>query len=541
MALELFTNITLQSIVVFVAGILSFIAGALIYSRDIRRIDNLSFFLLAWSFSMWELFLGVFESVAQGSFEFFLLKILYVFASVIPPAVLFFAMTLSPGGRVVLTRIKVFFIAIPFILISLMIFIPGFLLDSVKNNGTAAKEIIFGYGFPVFVLYISLYVIAGVILLFAKYKKSAGVFRKEIRYIFSIILAGALFILFANLILPYFGSFDFFWIGPVAGTIILWIIGYLIIKYNFWNLKLAATDLFTSLISLILIFELIASVSMVDFLVKMAILILVLLSGVFLVRSVRREIKNKEEVEKLVKQLASVNDSLHELNKQKTEFVATAAHHLRDPLTAINGYTAMILDGSFGKISKQARNAVDRIFESGKRLVVIVEDFMDISKIESGDMDYDFSDADIENIIKELVDEMSISAKKNGLDMKLNIEKNNNYISRVDSGKFRQVVSNLIDNAIKYTPHGSVSVSLAKNNGKILIKIADTGIGMSKTTLKKIFHKFSRADEASKFHTGGSGLGLYVAKEMLKKHEGRIWAESEGLGKGSTFFVELNA
>ncbi len=542
MELELFTNITIQSAIVSIAGILGFIIGALIYSRDIRRIDNLSFFLLTWVFCIWALLLGIFESVEQGILEYFLLKTLYIFAALIPPAVLFFAMTLSPGGRVILTKVKMFLITTPFILVSFVVFVPDFLFESIKSNVGPAKEIVFGQGFLIFALYIFLYVIAGIVLLFKKYKKSAGIFRTQIRYIFLTIFIGALFILFANLMLPFFGVYNLFWLGPIAGVFILWSIGYLIIKYNYWNLKLAATDLFTSLISLILLFELATSTSTMDFMIKIVILILVLLSGLFLVKSVRHEIESREEVEKLVKQLAEVNENLQVLDRQKSEFVATAAHHLRDPLTAINGFTSMILEGSFGKVNNEAQVAVDRILESGKRLVVIVEDFMNISKIESGKMDYEFSDVDIRKIIKELVYEMSISAKDNGLEIRLNIDEDNNFVSRVDSGKLRQVISNLIDNAIKYTPHGFVDVSLLRNNkGKILIKLSDTGIGMSKETLKKIFHKFSRADEASKFHTGGSGLGLYVAKEMLKKHEGRIWAESEGLGKGSTFYIELNA
>ncbi len=542
METELFINTTLQSAIVSCAGILGFVIGALVYSRDIRRIVNLSFFLLAWVFCMWALLLGMFESVGQGVLEYLLLKTLYIFAALMPPAVLFFAITLSTEEKTLFTKTKVFLITVPLVLVSFVILAPNFLFESVKSNGGTAKEIVFGQGFPFFALLIFLYIAAGIVLLFKKYKKSAGIFRTEIRYIFSTIFIGALFILFVNLGLPYFGFHDLFWLGPVSGVFVLWVVGYLIIKYNFWNFKLAATDLFTSLISLILLFELFLSGSLIDFIIKAVILILVLLSGFFLVKSVRHEIESREEVEKLVKELADVNDNLHIIDKQKSEFVATAAHHLRDPLTAINGYTSMILQGSFGKVNDNAREAVDRILESSKRLVVIVEDFMNISKIESGKMDYEFSNTDLKKMTKELVDEMSISAKDRGLELRLSINENDDFISRVDSGKLRQVISNLIDNAIKYTPHGNVDVSLSKNTeGKILIKLSDTGIGMSKETLKKIFHKFSRADEASKFHTGGSGLGLYIAKEMLKKHEGRIWAESEGVGKGSTFYVELNA
>ncbi len=541
MGLELFTNITFQSMVVSSIGILGFIIGALVYSRDVRRTDNLSFFLLAWSFSMWALLLGTFEAVGGGLFEYSLLISTYIFAALIPLALLFFVITLSTGGKATFSKIKIFLTVVPFILISFAILIPEFVFKSISEGAGSAKEIIFGPGFLIFASYVSLYTIASIVLLFKKYKRSAGIFRAEIRYIFLSIFTGALFILFANLVFPYFGFYNLFWLGPVVGFFVLGFVGYLIIKYNFCNLKLAATDLFTSLISLILLFELSLATSVVDFIIKIAVLSLVLLSGFFLVRSVRHEVESKEEIEKLAKELAEVNTHLHQLDKQKSEFVANSAHHLRDPLTAIMGYASMVIDGSFGALSKEAKEAMNRISKSSQRLVVIINDFMNIAKIESGEMDYKFSNTDLKKMTQDIVEEMALAVKDAGLELGLEFDEAKDYHAVVDEGKIRQVVSNLVDNAIKYTPHGFVKVSLIKNlNDKnIIISISDTGIGMSPETAHKIFHKFSRADEASKFHTGGSGLGLYVAKEILKKHEGRIWAESEGHGKGSTFSVEL--
>jgi len=543
MELGLFTNITFQSIAVSAIGIFGFVVGALVYSRDIRRIDNLAFFLLAWSFSMWSLLLGVFESIDISSLEYLILISVYMFAALIPPAVMFFAMTLFVGGKTTFTPLKISFIVAPFALIAVLLFIPDFFFMDIKNNGTAAKEIIFGPGFIIFATYVFLYITASIVLLFKKFKRSAGVFRTEILYVLLSIFIGALFILFVNIAFPYVDIYSLFWVGPLAGIFVLCTIAYLVIKYNFWNLKLAATDLFTSLISLTLLFELTLSNSLTDFIIKILILALVLISGLFLVRSVRHEIDSREEVEKLAKDLAKVNNNLHILDKQKSIFVATSAHHLRDPLTAIKGYASMTLEGSFGKLSKDSKEAMDRILKSSQRLVVIINDFMDIEKIESGEMDYVFSKVDLKKMIKDMVVEMTPIAKDSGLELKFNFDDTKEYRVNADEGKIRQVVSNLVDNAIKYTPHGSVCISLTKqSDGKeITLKIFDTGIGMKQDTIKKIFHKFSRADEASKFHTGGSGLGLYVAKEILKKHNGRIWAESPGLGEGSAFYLELKS
>jgi signal transduction histidine kinase len=118
------------------------------------------------------------------------------------------------------------------------------------------------------------------------------------------------------------------------------------------------------------------------------------------------------------------------------------------------------------------------------------------------------------------------------------------YMVHADAGKIRQVLSNLIDNAMKYSKNkGMIDVRLFKNNEtkKIMVSVKDDGIGMSKDTLDKLFKKFSRAEGVQKVYTEGVGLGLYVASEMMKAHNGRIWAHSEGEGKGSIFFVEMNA
>lgn len=539
---ELLINITTQSVIISTVGILGFIIGSLIYSRDVRRADTLSFFLLSWVFCIWALFLGIFESIESGELSFLILKILYLLTALLPVAVLFFVSTLSQDGKIIFSKIKLLVSTAPFFILTILFLtLPNLLFNSIKNDAINIRTILSDSWFLVIVLYVFLYLLVSIILLHRKYKQSAGIFKSEVKYILFSISVTSFFVLFTGIVLPFFDFYGFFWFSVIFIFIFLCSVGYSILKYNFWNLKLASTDLFTSLISLMLLFELFLSISVVDFIIKTIILLLVLFAGLFLVKNVREEIENREEAERLVRDLADINDNLHLLNKQKTEFVTTSAHHLRDPLTVINGYTSMILDGSFGGVNKKTREAVNRILESSKRLVVIVEDFMNISKIESGNMNFEFSNVDISKMIKEIVDEMYISAKERGLKLELNID-NNNFISKVDSGKLRQVVLNLIDNAIKYTPNGYVNISLSKeNNGKILIKLSDTGIGMSKETLKKIFHKFSRADRASKFHTGGSGLGLYIARQMLKKHEGRIWARSEGVGKGSTFYVELNA
>ncbi len=201
----------------------------------------------------------------------------------------------------------------------------------------------------------------------------------------------------------------------------------------------------------------------------------------------------------------------------------------------------MILEGSYGELPEKMKEVVKRIYQSSQRLILTVGDFLDISRIESGKMKYEFADFDFKDLVKNIIDDFSANIKnKWGVDL-IFTPNEGDFKIKADYGKIRQVVSNLIDNAIKYTPKGSVNVSLARDESakKVLLKIKDSGVGISPETIPTLFQKFSRAKGISKLHTDGSGLGLYVASEMVKAHKGRIWVESNGKGKGSEFFVEL--
>jgi len=252
----------------------------------------------------------------------------------------------------------------------------------------------------------------------------------------------------------------------------------------------------------------------------------------------------QERVDEQTKELQEANAHLLILDQQKSEFVSIASHQLRSPLTAIRGYSSMLLEGSFGEIPPASRDAVQRINDSSLHLVRIVEDFLNVSRIEQGRMSYVFTSVDIKKMVTDLVEENRAQAKSKHQKIIFSVDKHGKYIVTADEGKIRQVISNLIDNGIKYTPdNGTVRVNLDKDIAmrKVTISVKDDGIGMSPQTLSSLFKKFSRADGVRKIYTEGIGLGLYVAAIMMKEHHGRIWAESEGEGKGSAFYIELLA
>lgn len=319
------------------------------------------------------------------------------------------------------------------------------------------------------------------------------------------------------------------------------IVAYTIAKFKLFNIKVVAAQMIvTALVIFLLVRTLVSETAREQLLNSMA-LFLFSFFGVFLILSVKKEVKQREEIERLAGDLRIANERLKELDKLKSEFVSIASHQLRSPLTAIKGYASLIKDGSFGKVPPGIADAIDRIFNSSQALVLMVEDFLNISRIEQGRMKYEFEALEMSSLIEEIIAELKPSVEKANLALSFSTDKQEPYCIKADKGKIRQVVSNLIDNAVKYTPKGSISVTLSKKpaHGKILLAVSDTGIGIDAETLPNLFAKFSRAKDANKVNVIGTGLGLYIVKEIVNGHKGRVWAESAGKNKGSSFFVEL--
>ena len=169
------------------------------------------------------------------------------------------------------------------------------------------------------------------------------------------------------------------------------------------------------------------------------------------------------------------------------------------------------MDGDYGKINKGAKEVIERVFISSQNLTKVVEDLLDVSKIEQGGMKYEMSEFNLAQLAEEMTHDLSINAEKAGLVLSFNSPDKDKCIVKGDQVKIRQVVLNLIDNSIKYTKKGSVSVSVSRKDDKVLMSVKDTGMGMTEEIKASLFQKFSRGDGA-RMNTSGSGLGLYLLK-----------------------------
>lgn len=365
---------------------------------------------------------------------------------------------------------------------------------------------------------------------------------KEIKGKIFIISTGAVLFLLAFAAGNIVGSLTDEWvlgqIGLFGTPVFIFLLVYAIIKFKAFNIKiLGANALVVALLVLTISLLLFKDIETM----RKVIVVTLAVSGVLgfmLIRNVNNEAKTRERIETLATDLKFANNRLQELDKQKSEFVSLASHQLRGPLTAIKGYVSLILEKDYGEISKDVEGALGKVRSSVNDLAILVGDYLDVSRIELGKMKYEISTFALNDLIDEVIGELLPTIENSKLKLNVNIDKLPSNIS-ADRNKIKQVVLNLIDNSIKYTPEGGITISLKRDHETTTFCVKDTGVGIPQSVLPNLFQKFSRAPKASSTNISGTGLGLYVAKQIIEEHEGRIWVESGGEGKGAAFYIEL--
>jgi len=270
-------------------------------------------------------------------------------------------------------------------------------------------------------------------------------------------------------------------------------------------------------------------------------LLLTTVIGFLLIRSVKKEIKQREKIESLASTLEIANVRLQQMDKLKSEFVSIASHQLRSPITAISGYASLMSEGSYGEVPSKMKEPIERIVQSARMMATSIEDYLNVSRIEAGNMKYNFADFNLNDEVEHICDDLRAEALKRSLVLLFRKRVDGQGIVNGDIGKVQQIIHNLINNSIKYTQKGAITVYVHDDikNKRVFVDILDTGIGMSAETIAGIFQKFERGDKANTVNVTGTGLGLYVAQKMTQAMGGTISAHSDGEGQGSRFTLQL--
>jgi two-component system, NtrC family, sensor kinase len=228
---------------------------------------------------------------------------------------------------------------------------------------------------------------------------------------------------------------------------------------------------------------------------------------------------------------------LESANKHKSQFLANMSHELRTPLNGIQGYTELIVDGIYGEVPEKIKEIMERIQQSGNRLLGLINAVLDLSKIEAGRITLSLVDYSMQGVVQTVFTAVEPLAAEKRLALKVTVPPDL-PVGKGDEQRITQVLTNLVGNAIKFTEVGKMGVEVAATNGDFMVAVSDTRIGIAEADQQKVFEEFQQADSSSTRQKGGSGLGLAIAKKIIEMHNGRIWVESN-FGQGSTFRFTL--
>lgn len=246
----------------------------------------------------------------------------------------------------------------------------------------------------------------------------------------------------------------------------------------------------------------------------------------------------EKKVEERTRELSLALEEVKRISKRKTDFISSVSHELRTPLTSIKGYASILLEEKLGQLPPAVKERLQRVNYHSNELANMVNDLLDISRIESGKAIMKLESHNLKDIITAISDLILIQCKNKNIKLVQDIQKDLPYV-RVDRGQIERVFINLLGNAVKFTPKdGTITIKAYKKDGVVQVNIQDTGIGIPSDTLSLIFDEFYRVDNPINQQVKGTGLGLSLVKRIIEAHNGMVWVESN-FGEGSTFSFTL--
>lgn len=535
--MNLLSNLDLLSVGITIAAIA--LLGFVVYFNNTKSATNKTFLWFCILTITWGTLNYLSYQITEPEIAFWLLR-LSIFTAVWHTLLIFQLLYIFPDDEWKLPKWYSNLI-IPTALISALINLTPLTFQSiseVSNEGRILK-ITNGPGIMLFSLVIFGFVISGITIFIKKFKNRKKIQPEQARPILLGIIFTFLLILLFNFIFPAFLNNSKF-INFGAIFIFPFILGtaYSIIKHKFLDIKVLSTEILTFVLAIVVLLDVVTSDNFPLLLLRSAIFVLVICIGILLIKSVIREVKQRELLEILTKQLEDANEKLKALDIARSEFITIASHQLRTPPATIKWYLSSVLAGDFGKLTDEQKNIVDKAFRTNNSQISLIDDMLNVSRIERGKMEFLFEKINLLPLAQITYEQLIPQATEHGL--KLSLTEPTKPLPEImaDKEKIRQVMNNLIDNAIKYTKAGSVTAKLWEEGGDIKFSVTDTGKGIAPEEATSIFQKFSRGKESVK-QSAGLGLGLYVAKIVIEQHKGKIWAESKGVGLGSSFIFSI--
>ncbi len=528
----------MKNLIYLVSVLFNLCLGIFVLVRKRRKEIGRSFFLSIFFACSWLVSLYLFQTIEDtrwltwvGRFNFavilpmfyFLLRFVFVF----------------PRKTFEVSKATKFSLRSWVALLTLITLLTPLVSEKEIITDMGGRDTVYGPLYPIYILHYILFSVGIIGILIQKLKKTRGKTEKgQIRYVLVGLTLALVFGFVTNIVLYSLGITEASRYGPLATIIFSGFVTIAILKHYLFDIKVIAAEFFTVAFLFIFLASIVLATTPGQRVMNAVFFGTGMVLGVFLIRSVTKEVRLRERSQEMTKELQRAYRELKKLDEAKSEFIAMASHQLRTPLTIIKGFTSMLLEGTYGELPKKAEKPIRSTFDSSERLVSIVDDLLDISKVDLGRLEVRPEEVNLSETISGVVKELKPKAEEKGLKLVFNKPQKLGKI-RLDKLKIRQVIFNVIDNAIKYTDEGRVEVEVRDEETKVIITVKDTGEGLTKEEEKRIFESFTRGQAGIDKWVKGVGLGLYLSKKYVEFHNGRVWASSEGKGKGSTFYIEL--
>lgn len=520
--------------IILVAGILSILLSILALYSGKRTNDAASFGALCLITGVW-IFSNLFSLWYAMEYPI-VLRLTYAFGSLTVAALLAWSFLYDETFTSRFLPVAAYGIGSIMAFLSLL---NGMVVGTVRSVSIQGVDVDQGPFFLFFSGYLFFALSWSVINVFHVYRQSDGYRKRQARLVLTGISGSLLIMLFVSGILPAFGIFSFTNLDSPSSLIFILFSIAAVVKHRFFESKIILTQMLVAVLVTISVIQLSNSETLENRIINLAAFVTVFIVGIFLVKSVLWEVEQKEKFQDMASRLVRANEELRQLDTAKSEFISIASHQLRAPLSTVKGYISLMLEGSYGAVNTRFQDALNNVYLVNKRLIQLVEDLLNISRIESGCLAYTYTPSRLEPLVSELVDMFLVIAKSRKLSLTLVLPKESLPEMRLDERKIYEAISNLVDNALKYTKEGSVTVFVEQGDTCARLIVEDTGIGITPEDMPRLFEKFIRSMETSVIDVSGTGLGLYVSRNFIETHGGTLRAESEGLGKGARFIVEL--
>jgi len=505
----------------------SIVLGLLILFADRRSATNRTFAVFAAAVAFWSYSYFMWQIQAAASDALFWTRVLMAGAAFITPVYYHFCCYFLGITR---EQRRGILAGYAFILISLAVNQSNFYISGVRSISGFSFWPVAGPLFtPLLIIWIG-YAIFPIYLLWRGMRSDDRARRSAIRYIIAGTVIGYAggctnyFLWYGIHVLPF---------GNVSATIYLALVAYAIMQHRLFNMRVVAAQLLVFVLWLAIFVRMLLADTTQDQIFDGGLLMILLVVGSMLIRSVDKEVSQRELIEAQEK-------DLEQANRQQEGLLHFISHEIKGYLTKNQAVFASIVSGDFGATTPELAQFSKAALDDTRKGVATVMDILDASNLKTGKVTYDTKPLDLSAAVESVVADLQPDAAAKGITLTYRKPVTGAYMIAGDEDKIRHhVLRNIIDNSIKYTPKGSVTVDLARTDGTAKLIVSDTGVGITSEDMARLFTEGGHGKDSIKVNVHSTGYGLYIAKQVVEAHGGSIRAESEGAGKGTRFIIEL--